>query len=793
LAGKFSIEAIFSGKDGLSRLVSRMAGATHGAFSRFGGGLAKLDAGLTRVIGSSGRAALGIGAIGVAAGTALAFAGQSGMEFEAAMSNVAAVSNASTSELAALEERAIALGASTKFSSGEVVGAMESMSKAGLTVEQILAGVGGVLSATAADGGDLQETATSLMAAMKGLGMGPEKMQLFADQLALAGDSTAASIGSIAESMGKFGPVVRQLGIPVEAAIAQIALLQDAGLDASMTGTGLAAVYSKLAAPVGATKKALKDLGIEVADSFGNMKPPTQLMTEILSATSGIEGNVGKMAAMTNLVGLESQKALLNMAATAGSGELDGLTKKLRTASDYADGVAAKKLNNLKGDLETLGGAVDSVKVSLFKLESGSLRGIVQGVTSWIDKNQQLIRIGFIEFMEDGRFAADAFGAGMRDGFGATVNALESVFGPLTEFAGIMDGGRTWPDNVRLLGEAFGFLVVATAGFLGFTLAVKAARLALFGYQLMVGFAKGVTWLFNAALVTGRTISLLYTIAWLYWQRVAQTAIGKTVGLRLATIGNTIASKASALWTGIKTLAQKAWNLVAGTSIGRLATLTGATYAQAGASTASARASMVAATGLKAVALAAGAALAAIGAVMVAWDQWKKLEKESGGLDGVKSGLSSLFSGEGYAAGVDKHMNEQARKKFEADKQKKLEQSNISTNVESKMGDFGADAASMQQLDALMAKLEAGTMLGGPGLGSDADIEAAAQEAARTVTPEVVDTTTKSFDQSLERFEQTISEKSELIIKDHTGRAELTHTKGEGKRIKLDQSGAFNG
>jgi hypothetical protein len=83
-------------------------------------------------------------------------------------------------------------------------------------------------------------------------------------------------------------------------------------------------------------------------------------------------------------------------------------------------------------------------------------------------------------------------------------------------------------------------------------------------------------------------------------------------------------------------------------------------------------------------------------------------------------------------------------------------------------------------------------MLGGPGLGGDMDIEAAAQAAAREIQPQVVDTTSESINRSVQELVTTTTEKSELVIKDQTGRAELTHTKGEGKRIKLDQSGAFN-
>lgn len=795
MAGKFSIEAIFSGKDGLSRLVSRMAGATHGAFSRMGSGLAKLDERMSRMVASSGRAALALGAIGVATGGALAFVGQAGLDFEEAISAVGAVSLKTRGEIADLEAEAIRLGATTKFSATEVAQAMETMGRAGFENAEVLAGIPGILAATAAEGGEIAEIAGHVSNVLKGMGLATTETDRVADVLTLASAKTNSSISSLGESMKNLAPVARQMGVPLEQAVASVALLQDVGLDASEAGTATATMLTQLAKPMDRVAARMTELGIAFKDAHGNTLPFTDILANFDKAAKKAGGSMDVIAFFADLVGLRGQKAALNLKEAFASGTFAGLVTELDSAAGSAEKMATLRMNNLKGDLETLGGAVDSLKIALFNTESGALRGIVRGMGEWIDANTELITMGFVQFMEDARFAADAFGAGMREGFGATVGAIESIFGPLTRFAGIMDSGRSWPENVRLLGQAFGFLTVATAGFLAFTAAVRLARGALFAYQLMVGIARGAVWLFNAALVAGRTASLLYTVAWLYWQRVGQTSIGTTVGLRLATIANTVATKASALWTGITTLALKAWNLVAGTSIGRLATLTGATYAQAGASVASARASMVAATGLKAVALAAGAAMAAIAAVMVAWDQWKKLEKESGGFEGVKAGVDSFFKGDGFFKGVDEHLNAQARAKFEAEKRSKLEQSNVVDTAATSLGRFGANAQDPAQLDNLLAQLQAGTMLGGPGLGAGdtADVEAAAQAAAREIQPQVVDTTSESIKRSVHELVTTTTEKSELVIKDETGRAELTHKKGEGKRIKLDQSGAFNG
>ncbi|MGC4088324.1 MAG: phage tail tape measure protein [Polyangiaceae bacterium] len=222
-------------------------------------------------------------------------------------------------------------------------------------------------------------------------------------------------------------------------------------------------MYSKLAAPVGETSKALAKLGITVADSAGNMKAPERLFSEILGATAGIKGNVGAMAAMTHLVGLESQKAMLNLAAGAGSGKLEELTSSLKNAAGYAGEIAAKRMNNLEGDFTLLRAAIDGTQQSLYQLKSGALRGVVQGVTEWIGANKGLIGAGVSEFLARATPVVQAFG----DAFMHTWPAIKSVFATLGDLAG---GSGGWTaaliDAARVLGKLTA-VAVGAAGIFG--------------------------------------------------------------------------------------------------------------------------------------------------------------------------------------------------------------------------------------------------------------------------------------------------------------------------------------
>lgn len=358
-------------------------------------GISKTNSGLMKMVKAGGAAALIVGG-------GLAVASQGGLDFEHTLASLAAVAKPTSAELEKISATALQTGSDFGFSAIDVAAGMEAMSKQGLTTVEVIKGISGVAGAAAADGSTLDETMGGLLSTMSGLGAGAGDLQHIADVMAKAGDATAASIGSLSQSMAVFGPTARALGIPLESAIGQLAILQDAGIDASSAGTTLSAVYSKLAAPTGMTVKALKKLELSVADSFGNMKPPAQLMSEIFKATSSIEGNVGKAAAITELVGLESQKALLNIAASVGSGKFDTVMKSLTEGVDgYSASIAKAKQNSGTGDIAKFTAELQAMQIVLYGIVSKDLREMVQGMRAWVVANKDVIATGITQFIAD--------------------------------------------------------------------------------------------------------------------------------------------------------------------------------------------------------------------------------------------------------------------------------------------------------------------------------------------------------------------------------------------------------
>lgn len=328
---------------------------------------------------------------------------QTGADFEEAITAVGAVGLQTRDQIADLEQEALRLGATTSFTATQAANAMEIMARAGFSNQEILAGVGGVLSAAAASGLEMAEVADHVSNVLKGMGLQASEASRVADVLTLASARTNSSIGSLGESMKNLSPVAKQFGISLEDAVGMVALLQDVGLDASEAGTATATMLTKLAKPTTAVEKQMKKLGITFKDAQGNLLPPLDIFRQMAAANEKLGGNMDQVAFFADLVGLRGQKAALNLKDLFTSDKGQQLTDALRDAEGSAEAMAKLRMDNLKGDWGLFESAVDGVKVALFDLEGGPLRGVVQAMASWVSANQELIVSGVKDFIQDVR------------------------------------------------------------------------------------------------------------------------------------------------------------------------------------------------------------------------------------------------------------------------------------------------------------------------------------------------------------------------------------------------------
>src|SRR5690606_17105929 len=120
---------------------------------------------------------------------------KTGMDFEAAMSEVAAISGATGDDLAALTAKAKEMGSTTKFSASEAAEALKYMAMAGWSTQQMLDGLPGVLNLAAASGEELGTVSDIVTDALTAFGMQAADAARFADILAAASSNANTNVG----------------------------------------------------------------------------------------------------------------------------------------------------------------------------------------------------------------------------------------------------------------------------------------------------------------------------------------------------------------------------------------------------------------------------------------------------------------------------------------------------------------------------------------------------------------------------------------------------------------------
>lgn len=315
-------------------------------------------------------------------------------DFEAAMSQVQAISGATGSEMGRLTDKAKEMGAGTKFTAEESAEAFNYMAMAGWKTGDMLDGIEGILSLAAASGESLAATSDIVTDALTAFGLSASDSGHFADVLAQASSNANTNVGMLGESFKYVAPVAGAMKYSVEDVSLALGLMANASVKGSMAGTSLKTALANMASPTDKMAVAMQEYGISLADSGGQMKTLKGVLDNLRESLGDLT-ETEQVAAATQIFGKE---AMAGMLAIVNATEKD--YNKLADAVSHADGASARMagtmLDNLKGSLTLLQSAADGVKLSAGERLSPYIRGLAD----WLTAQMPGIEQGIGEFMD---------------------------------------------------------------------------------------------------------------------------------------------------------------------------------------------------------------------------------------------------------------------------------------------------------------------------------------------------------------------------------------------------------
>ncbi|MDU1018269.1 phage tail tape measure protein (plasmid) [Clostridium perfringens] len=185
-------------------------------FKKFGEGAKKVGSSLTTHV------TLPLAGV-AAASTAV------GMEFEAQMDKVSAISGATGEDFKKLKAKAEEMGAKTKFSASEAGEGLEFMAMAGWKTGDMLNGIEPILNLAIASGEELGTTSDIVTDALTAFNMTAKDAGKFSDILAAASSNANTNVSMMGETFKYAAPVAGSLGYTAKDTALAIGLMANSG------------------------------------------------------------------------------------------------------------------------------------------------------------------------------------------------------------------------------------------------------------------------------------------------------------------------------------------------------------------------------------------------------------------------------------------------------------------------------------------------------------------------------------------------------------------------------------
>jgi TP901 family phage tail tape measure protein len=267
---------------------------------------------LVRGLHLAGAAVLAVGAI----------ATKMALDYEDAFTKIAAVSNASASDIEKWKGQVLELAGKTAQAPKELADALFFLASAGLKTSQIMPVLEASAKASAAGLGetaDIAKLTANVLNAYAGSGL---KAADATDILVAAVREGSADSDEFGTAIGRILPIASAAGVGFDSVAASLAALSNVGLDVNEGTTAMRGVLQALVAPSNSAALALGDIGLsaqQLLDSFqqDGLIATIRLLDEAIkkNTVGGAEYNsmfrtiVPNVRALTGVLGLTEQQA----------------------------------------------------------------------------------------------------------------------------------------------------------------------------------------------------------------------------------------------------------------------------------------------------------------------------------------------------------------------------------------------------------------------------------------------------------------------------------------------------
>ena len=315
-----------------------------------------------------------------------------GMNFDTAMSQVAATMGTTVDKIGNVKAKAEEMGRTTKYTATEAAEGMNILAQAGLSADEQISGIGTVLNLASAGAMSLEESASYTSGAVKGFGDSMSNASYYADLMAKGATLANTDVRGLGEAFSGSAATAKNYGQAADSVTLSLLRLAEQNVTGSEASTALNRAMADLYTPTDDASKALDQLGVSAYKLNGKAKDFNDLVDELNGSLQGMTAEQ-KNNALATIFTTQGLQAFNKMTASSDA-TVQKFWKGIQDSSGSAAQQAATQLDNLQGDITLLSSATEGLQLAFYNTFSGTIRGAIKGITSEVS--------GLAEAMESG-------------------------------------------------------------------------------------------------------------------------------------------------------------------------------------------------------------------------------------------------------------------------------------------------------------------------------------------------------------------------------------------------------
>lgn len=460
MASKSSIEAgrghVTLGTD--DGPLERGLKAAEGKFKQWGRGLVAMGTDLMRLAS--------------VAAVPMAFGVQQFANYEQALANLRAAANPTAEAFAAIRTQIEAISRATGTDFADTTNAYAELLKAGVSLESVLGGVGeAAVKFARVSGMEMSATVIALVDGMNVFAREGITASQAANIMNQAADASTISLRDVADSFAAGGSTMALFNQNMRDTATAIAIMGNAGIKGADSGTVLKTLFLRLVTGSETAGAAMAELGLDVRDASGNMRPIVEIIGQLERALAGV--NAGDrdrlLADLGGDRGIRGLAILLQSGTAGWNAMQDSMATALTVEQKFA-----VMTETLYGGLKRAWASIQGVAVATGEALAPALMAAGKVILPLLDYTAELVKnnAGLVQAV-----AAVAVGLLLAGGsmvaFGSGMLLIAPVFGMLASVA-------------SSIGAAFAFIptLVLWSDYLKYSLFAVTGALRLFGVEM---------------------------------------------------------------------------------------------------------------------------------------------------------------------------------------------------------------------------------------------------------------------------------------------------------------------